>query len=165
VIRWSLKKWALLAEVIGGIGIIVSILYLALEINQNTESVQAVNHLALIEQLGVVRSWNVLDAEFAEIANRGFKDFESLGEVERSRFIDYTDQHFDVWELGFSMGERGLVPKDIMDAFNGGYCQGFMAPGPLLVWETYTKGSYSADFVENVDGCFATAGFPTGQPE
>ena len=73
MIRWSLKKWALFAEVVGGIGIIVSILYLALEIDQNTESVRAANHLALIEQLGVVRSWSVQDGEFEQTPLRPVK--------------------------------------------------------------------------------------------
>lgn len=164
MIRWSLKKWALFAEVVGGIGIIVSILYLALEIDQNTESVRAANHLALIEQLGVVRSWSVQDGEFADIAHRGWNDFESLDAVERSRFVEFSDQNFDVWELGFSMGERGLVPADIMDAFNDGYCRG-VTPGTRLIWQTYTRGAYSADFSEYVDACFAAAGMPIGKTE
>ena len=158
MIRWSLKKWALFAEVIGGIGIIVSILYLALEINQNTESVRAANHLALIEQLGVTRSWNVLDAEFAEINLRGSADFESLSDVERLRFVDFMDQHFDLWELGFSMGQRGLVPTDILEAFKDGYCRGMVGPGTRSVWEMYTSGAYSADFREHVEACLAKGG-------
>ena len=164
MIRWSLKKWALFAEVIGGIGIIVSILYLAMEINQNTESVQAANHLALIEQLGVVRSWTIQNAEFADIAMRGNANFESLGAAESSRFTNFTNQYFDVWELGFSMGQRGLVPTDIIDAFNNGFCRTMPGPGSLSVWVSGTA-TFSADFSEYVEACFARAGWPIRRNE
>jgi hypothetical protein len=164
VIRWSLKKWALFAEVVGGIGIIVSILYLALEINQNTESVRATNHLALIEQLGVVRSWSVQDAEFADITVRGNENFQSLNTTEKSRFADFHSQYFDVWELGFSMGQRGLVPIDIIDAFNDGYCRSMPSSGARSVWQSGIA-TYSADFSEYVEACFAGGGWPMGRTQ
>jgi hypothetical protein len=121
-------------------------------------------HIALIEQLGVVRSWNVLDTEFADIAARGSEDFESLRDVERWRFSDFASRHFDVWEFGYSMGQRGLIATDIMDAFNDGYCRSMPGPGMRSVWESGIA-TNSADFSDVVENCFAASGWPMGQPE
>jgi len=53
--RMNLKKMALIAEVLGGVGIIISILYLAYEVSQNSESVELSHHLTLSDQYLALR--------------------------------------------------------------------------------------------------------------
>jgi len=79
-----------------------------------------------------------------------------------ARFADFQSQCFDVWELGFSMGQRGLVAADIMDAFNDGYCRSMPSAGSRSVWKSGVA-TYSASFSEYVEACFANAGWPMGR--
>jgi len=51
----NLKKMALIAEVLGGVGIIISILYLAYVVSQNSESVELSHHLTLSDQYLALR--------------------------------------------------------------------------------------------------------------
>ncbi|NIP50840.1 MAG: hypothetical protein GWN81_02385, partial [Phycisphaerae bacterium] len=81
----NLKKTALLAEIIGGAGIIVSILYLALEVSENTKNTQISNHLALIEQNSEFRYLRMASPDLVEIALQGSSNAGNLSAVDQRR--------------------------------------------------------------------------------
>jgi len=74
----NLKKMALLAEVVGGIGIIVSILYLVYEVSENTEG-QALSHnLALSDQVLDLQHNLLQNSGLDAIVHRGSDDLAQL---------------------------------------------------------------------------------------
>ncbi len=80
---------AAIAEVVGLIVVVVSLVYLAAQIQQNTEASRAGTsfsiNAALAEILDAIRS----DGEFAGIWLRGCSSLQSLDEVERARFTSH----------------------------------------------------------------------------
>jgi hypothetical protein len=94
----DLKKSALIAEILGGIGIIVSILYLGFEISENNKNTRTSNHLALQELTGQINNLLMENTALAEVILKGQDDPTSLSEVEQMQFYAFADRSFNVWE-------------------------------------------------------------------
>jgi hypothetical protein len=109
----NLKKTALLAEVLGGIGIIVSILYLAFEISENSKNTKISNELILMQLNADVRILVTSDADAAEMILKGSNDVSSLSEVELDRFYMFAQHLFDIWEQTITLTGRDAVESDL----------------------------------------------------
>ena len=151
----GLKKAALLAEIIGGVGIVVSILYLALEVSENTKNTQISNHLALIEQNSEFRYLRMANPELVEIALKGSANAASLSAVDQSRFLAYALQAFDIWETAFLMNESDVLPTGTWEAWNSSWCNSLKAPGFRALWDEGMSNNFTDHFGRNVDSCFA----------
>ena len=149
----DLKKTALLAEIIGGVGIIISILYLAFEVSKNTTNTQISNHLALIEQASKLKYLRMTNSDMAEIALKGASNSTSLSEVDQSRFRSYALQVFDMWETAFLMNESDVLPVGAWEVWDYSWCATVKAPGFRALWDTGMGNFYTSHFRQNVDSC------------
>ena len=151
----DLKKTALLAEIIGGAGIVVSILYLALEVSENTKNTQISNHIALIEQNSEFRYLRLANPELVEIALKGSSNLPGMSEVDRSRFHVYALQAFDIWETAFLMNESDVLPGGTWKVWDSAWCNTLKAPGYRALWDAGMSNNFTDRFRGNVDSCFA----------
>jgi hypothetical protein len=151
----NLKKTALLAEVIGGVGIIVSILYLAFEVSESTKNTQISNHLALIELASEFKYLRMTNPDMTEIILRGSSDPTSLSETDQVRFRSYAFQALDIWETAFLMNESDVLPAGAWDVWNDAWCNILEKPGYRAIWDAGAGGFYISKFRDNVDVCFA----------
>ena len=77
------------AELLGALGVIASLGYLAIQIRQNTTAMRGTTHEVAVEHLSTVMLALSSDAELADIVLRGSRDFSSLSHGERLRFGSY----------------------------------------------------------------------------
>ena len=150
----NLKKTALIAEVLGGIGIIVSILYLGFEVSRNTKNTEIANHVALIEQIGSIRKLHMTDETMAALVLNGSTDFSSLSDVERDQFYWYTLHAFDQWETAMLINERDGLPSGTWEVWNYAWCAWLRKPGFKELWESGMNNSFTEQFRSNVSHCY-----------
>jgi hypothetical protein len=79
-----------IGEVVGGVAVIATLLYLAVQIRQNAQSVRNAASLSVNEGLAEINRRVSNDPEFAELWLRGLKDYRGLTDVERMRFSSYA---------------------------------------------------------------------------
>jgi hypothetical protein len=151
----NLKKSALLAEILGGLGIIISILYLAFEVAENTKNTRIANQLALVEHFGELRLLEMENPAMAEIIFKGSQGREEMSEVEQRRFWMYMLHSFDVWETGFLMNERQVLPPEAWALWNSGACGYFKAQGYRDIWASGFAENFTVRFRSNIDNCYA----------
>ncbi len=77
-------------EVVGGVAVIATLLYLAIQIRQNAQSVRNAASLSVNEGLAEINRRLSEDAEFTDLWLRGLKDYRGLTDVERARFAAYA---------------------------------------------------------------------------
>ena len=75
-----------IGELVGGVGVIITLLYLATQIRQNTRNLQQSASTVVNQALSDVNSRLSTDAEFVDIFLRGRLDIESLTPLELERF-------------------------------------------------------------------------------
>ncbi|MDX1499161.1 MAG: hypothetical protein R3176_04660 [Woeseiaceae bacterium] len=152
----KLKQYALVAEVVGGLAVVVGLVFVGLELRQNTlmqrvTATQAlsVNYENAVDALGK-------DTETACIYVRGIKDLENLNGIERYRF-------FVLWFHVLRAGEQlhyysleGMVDERIWRGYERQLRVIFGYPGVQQYWER-RKDWYSDEFQEFVAQLIADA--------
>lgn len=89
----NIQDWGAVGEIIGGIAVVASLVYLALQIRQNTQqishSIETERVAALgrnIQAANRIRDLLIRDRDLAELYVAGLHDFDSLVGVDKLRF-------------------------------------------------------------------------------
>ena len=76
-----LEKWALIAEIVGGIAIVASLIFVGLQIQQGTSITKASSYQDFVEELNDWRSVLITDPELRRLFIRSQRQ-EQLGDLE-----------------------------------------------------------------------------------
>jgi len=112
----TLEEFNYIAEIIGSIAIIASLIYVALQVRQNTIAVRL---STLHDVKDTIREVNLIVAEqgdLAEILVEGFQDLEKLSGAPRARF--YT------WAHNLFLGYENLYLQYLGGALDPGHWSG-----------------------------------------
>ena len=103
----NLTDLANLGQIIGAVAVVVSLIYVALQIRQNTNAIRSAAAQTVHEHFA---SWYCLvaaDPELSQIVVNGLRDYSSLSEMQRARFIatymafvSYSQNAFLKWREG-----------------------------------------------------------------
>ena len=83
----GLNDLANIGQVIGAIAVVISLIYVALQIRQNTNAVRSATAQTVHEHFAKWYHLVAADDELAQIVANGLRDYGSLSEKERVRFI------------------------------------------------------------------------------
>jgi hypothetical protein len=89
----SIQEWAAIAEIVGALAVVASLVYLAVQIRQNTHelslSLQSTELAAFernVESGNRTREMFILNPDVADLYIRGIKSYADLGSSEKLRF-------------------------------------------------------------------------------
>ena len=102
-----LNEWLTLAA---NIGVIAGLVFLGLEIQQNTTQLRANTSYSINDALAKINAPRYLDADFADIWVRGLESLDNLDEVEKVRFESYA---YDLVNLAVYVDK--LEKQDLSD--------------------------------------------------
>jgi len=149
----NVKKLGVLAETVGAAGIMISMIYLAYQVSQNTANIQAANALAISSELIGIRSLHTENREWHEFAYKAWTEYDSLDEAERSRFTAYALNRFAVWENIVLMDNENLLPDGFVGPAEAGLCAHMNWGAYRLVWDDWAVEFSSAQLIERVEAC------------
>ena len=146
-----------IAEVVAAAGVIITLIYLAVQIRQSTIAANAsTHHQYLLTQSSVNHS--ITDnAEVCELIDRANKDFKSLTDAEliRLQFVMY--EHFNQWQFAFATGQKSLLEDEMWETYTHGYTHWAQTtPAFREMWEI-CKPAYNAKFRDHVDAAIASS--------
>ncbi len=151
--RLDLTGWAAIAEIVGTVAVVVSLLFVAHSVNRNTSVMQSVND-NFIYQLQDERVRDIVsDSELASIIVK-FRHNEDISEVELERILWQKYRELNMWELAFVRHNDGLYSAEQWHIWNRYFDVGFTAEFPEERW-TDVKEWYRDDFVKHVDAVYA----------
>jgi hypothetical protein len=105
----KLQRWALGAEVISGIAVVVTLIFLVVEMRENTNAIQAQTYQELMRDINRWRS-SIRDLEreglFVRIAEQGSEGV-SEGEYLEVRLVFL--ELWGIYETAFFANERGIL--------------------------------------------------------
>ena len=137
-------------EFIGGIAVVVSLVYLASQIRMNTKTVRASN---LSGYIAAASEWNrmIVDPAAASLYVRGMEDFVGLSAEDQVRFNGLMGHLF-----GMTLNVRHLRRRGLYDASMEGEAEHTIAyilesPGARQWW-TANRHWWNSEFGEFVDG-------------
>ena len=81
----TLEQWAFIGQIGAAIAVIVSLIYVATQVRQNTKAMRVNNAQSLVELNNRLNTPFAMDREFAELWFKAGSDFQSLDAVDQQR--------------------------------------------------------------------------------
>jgi hypothetical protein len=141
----SLEDLGNIGEFVAAAAVIVSLIYLAVQIRQNTRSVRAA---ALQDVIGGGASFVrdvYRDPELARIWFSGSDDFQSVTGIDRRRFHFLAVAYFRQAENMCSQSRKGLLKDEDWDGLRKSVFDGAALPGLREWWKTNSY-RFNSDF-------------------
>ena len=150
----TLQDLGNIGEFIAAVAVVVSLLYLAAQIRQNTRSVQASVYESTNRASSDALTQLGLDTEAAGIYLAGAQDYEALSEKDRLRFHAMLLATFNNFETLFYHHQRRNVDPELWSSRVVRLRWMVRAPG-VAAWWSRTRPLFGESFQQFVDGIAA----------
>lgn len=155
----KLARLSSLLEFVGGLAVLVGLIFVGLELRQNTEAVQAATLQSLTEQSQDYLLLLASDGEVNAIWRQGVADLGELDEGEASRFSFLYRAQWIRFQNAYLQWRRGTLDDDDWAFYAGIICRkGGDEGSPSARGETWPdhKGALTGGFVDYVESCWAS---------
>lgn len=139
-----------LGEFVGGFFVVISLIYLAYQVRQNTRSLRSENYARMLERMSALQSQLAVDAEFNRLLMVGAADPSRLSRMERIRFSWALYQLFGAAEFVFHQFEEGSLLPAVWGRWEDSVRWWLSHPG-MREWWASKPAPFTADFEEFAD--------------
>ena len=144
----TLAAWG---EFIGGIAVVVSLIYLASQIRQNSKLLRASTASASISTINDQATLVAQDPELTRIYWDGLADRSSLSEADRRRFDPVINMTLTGFSQEYQFAADGIIGPAVWNTRVRGYRWFFRNPG-LRHWWSEWRDLFDDDFGRFIDG-------------
>ena len=146
----TLNDLANLGQIIGALAVVISLIYVALQIRQNTNAIRSATAQTVHEHFANWYQLIAADAELAQIAANGLRDYSSLSEQERVRFIATFMSFISYSQNAFLKWREGLLKPALWLGWEQVMMNLFGAPGGKALWKerSYLFGEEFRRYIE-----------------
>lgn len=146
----NIESMANYADVIGGIAVIVSLIYVGVQIHRNTKSRQSQANQSAHESLANVSLEVAKDRDFSNLTRKGMIAFEELTEEEKFQFILLMVTVFRRYENVFYQYQKGFLEKELWEGYKQSMLLYFYTSGGQAFWNVRSA-HFSGLFREYLD--------------
>jgi hypothetical protein len=150
----TLAAWG---EFIGGIAVVVSLVYLASQIRQNSRLVRSSTTSANADSANAVNLPIVQDAEIARIYWDGLADRAALSEPDRRRFDPLITLQLAMVNQQYEFAADGTGSPSVWQRQLNGLRWQVQQPGIQQWWRDWGTISFEGEFADLVDGLIREA--------
>jgi len=120
----KLQKWALIAEIFGGIAVIVTLIFLIIETRENNELQKASTYDSLVADIANWRMDQISNSDLAEIMDIATsRGQEALNESQTRKFRQYNVVLFLHYERAFLQWSAGNLSDSNWERFRVRICE------------------------------------------
>ncbi len=148
---------AAIGEILGASAVLVTLVYLSVQISQNTkqlsENAKALrrNELnVLMQNWSDLRRLEMSDPSLAEILVRAEKDFESLDEIEVARYSAHVSERLWINHHLWERVQEGIIPSDHWERGRGIVTSLVRTRGADTVWDRM-RPYFDPGFVSDIE--------------
>lgn len=148
-------------ELIGAIGVMITVVYLALQVRQNTRSVRGSVHDSLAASLEHLNRPLVENGDLARALGKVTEDWYAASEEDRARVVHFYSAAFKLFENVHYQHSQGLIEDELWEGWERWMLTYFWAPGVQVWWPT-RRGAYSETFARFLET--SEPGMPMATP-
>jgi hypothetical protein len=151
----TLNELGSLGEFISGLAVVVTLIYLALQIRHNTRAVRSSMHQDMNEStLRIAES--VSDNEnVGRIVLKAEEDYDNLTREERIRFEAYAERVFGNFESVFYSYRNSMIEQDLWESWESSYLDDISRDALRRFWQD-ERPRHLRDFMDFVDQFYRT---------
>ena len=128
----KLRNWALVAEVVSGIAVIVTLAILVFEMRNNTSATQAQTYQLLMQEMNNYRRLFTQPDLAAVVLKYRHHGWENLDPVEQRQFYSTATIRWGFYESAYYANKRGVLGEPEWQRFERAFCRGLN--DRLSVW-------------------------------
>ena len=152
----SLEQLSYLAQIAGTVGVVVSLIFVGLQVRQNTRLLERNEHNSTMAQWTVVRMAIAKDRDIAELMTTGLNGARVLDAADQLRLEQMLQEHawaaFHIWDRT----QRGVFPKGTFELTGGALlCHVLGTTRGGVWWQNAKNTGFIPGFVRDVDGMLA----------
>ncbi len=152
----SFEQISLLAQIVASVGVVISLIFVGLQIRQNTGALQRNEHNSTMAQWTVLRQAIAQNREIAELMTAGLGGERALDAADQLRLEqmlqEYAWASFHIWDRT----QRGVFPKGTFEATTGAFLSGLLTtPHGGTWWRSAKHIGFHPGFVSDVDAVLA----------
>jgi hypothetical protein len=147
---WGLQALADLGELVSGVAVVVSLVYLAYQVRQSTQSLRTENYARALERVAAIQARLSSDAGSAGVFTRGTRDPAALSPEERVQFAWAFYEMFGAFEFMFHQAQTRALPPEVWERWSDTLSWWISLPGVRAWWRALPS-PFSADFSAYVD--------------
>ena len=139
-----------IGDFLGGVGVVVTLLYLAVQIRQNTRSSRTESYQAAVSSVSD-QTFNLwMNPESARVFQLGMFDLETLSPFERNQFTGFMSAMVRNHENIHYQYVSGAIDQSLWRGWEWRIATTFSLPG-VQVWWADQREAYSAEFQALID--------------
>ena len=119
----QLQRWALGAEIISAVAVVITIGFLAFQVMKNTNATQAQTYQLLMQEMNVYRTL-MAELDMAEIVEKVVQQgWDNLDPVEQRRLHGTAAINWGFYESAYFANKRGILGESEWKRFEMAYCR------------------------------------------
>ena len=147
----KLSDWAHVAEIIGAVTVIVTLAYLAVQIEQNTIAVEASTRQGRLDFGRQQAELLITQPGLARLVMGAEQDTSALNDEERLLFYEFTTWRMATWELTYLEYIDGLIDEELWLAWDGYYMLFVEGKPGYRTFFIDTRQQWDSRFMAHVD--------------
>jgi len=153
----SLEQLSYLAQIIASIGVVLSLVFVGLQVRQNTAALERNEHNSTMAQWTVIRMAIAENRDLAEFMTDGLGGKLTLDPADQLRLEQFLQEHawaaFHIWDRT----QRGVFPKGTFEATGGAhFCELLRTPYGGVWWRDAKGVGFVPAFVADVEAMLVT---------
>jgi hypothetical protein len=149
----SLEDLGNIGEFVAAVGVIISLVYLAVQIRQNTRSVRVASYQSWFDSYSAFSNTVLASPELDALVHRGGLDPEKLTPEERRHFNGISRRGFRLFENLYYQRLQGVIDEQLYETWRAGFLRLAELPGTQLYWRE--EGAvFSEAFRQEMDKLF-----------
>lgn len=147
---------AAISALIGAVGVVASLLFVGMQVRQNTRAMRAATYDSLVTSNGDWLAALIQDRELAAQFESAVEDWSQVGAEDRPRMMFLLTQLFRHWENAWFQHTEGTLAPELWTTWRKIMASYFHQPG-VQEWWQLRRMAYSDGFAT-----FLEASEPTG---
>ena len=152
----TLNDINIFSQIVAAILVVPTLLFLALQVRQNTKQLKAAARFQFVEATGQMNAGIANAKQAASVYRRGTGDYESLDADERCQFFFFIAQQMQIHSVMFELHGDGLLPETQWHNVRKDILTIVRSPGGRRVWEDFARTGLDPKYVAFVDRLVAS---------
>lgn len=123
-----------IVELIGAGAILVGLIFVGLELKQNTAASQADTMQGLLEFANQTNMEIAANSDFAELIVRARKSLDDLTESEYWQYRHYVHADWNIWEYAFDSHSNGTMDDELWTTWDTSFFYLYCEKSSRLIW-------------------------------
>ena len=134
--NWTIQDWGALGEILGAVGVILSLLYLARQLRRSDDTARAASIQSVLDGFrDRIGNAAARDGSFDDCLARGLNSLEDLTDTEKRRFFYIISEHVLHMQNVYQLYEHKLLPRETMESWLAYTVSLLMTPGGSEIWK------------------------------